>query len=243
MVFLEDWVCAGHDMSSSNCTDRSKADRMAPPGLAAVLACLYTGSLVIAGVLAAKAVTLAGVVVPAGVLAYCLTFLCTDIVAELYGRRAATRLVWGGLAALILSLLLIKAAVVWPPASFYRHQEAFAKTLGLAPRIMAASLVAYLFSQFHDVFIFHSLKRLTGGRFLWLRNNLSTALSQLIDSVIFIGLAFWGVMPVWPLIWGQWLVKLALALLDTPFVYLVVLSVRRWAGPSQQEEEAWLVRP
>jgi hypothetical protein len=92
---------------------------------------------------------------------------------------------------------------------------------------MVASLTAYLFSQYHDVWAFHFWKRVTTERFLWLRNNASTIVSQLLDSVVFITIAFYGSLPVMPLIFGQWVVKVGIALLDTPFVYLLVYVVRR----------------
>lgn len=187
-----------------------------------LMACFYAGCLVLGGILAAKIVTFWGINFPAGVIAYSLTFVCTDVVAEVYGRRAAGRLVGAGLAVMVLSLILIRIAVIWTPASFYEGQAAFAGVLGLAPRIMIASIVAFLISQFHDVWAFHLLRGVTGGRFLWLRNNISTGVSQFIDSTVFICVAFWGIMPVWPLILGQWLSKIVLAVLDTPLVYLLV---------------------
>jgi uncharacterized integral membrane protein (TIGR00697 family) len=96
---------------------------------------------------------------------------------------------------------------------------------------MIASLTAYLFSQYHDVWAFHFWRGVTGERFLWLRNNASTIVSQLLDSVVFITVAFYGVMPLMPLILGQWVVKVGIAVLDTPLVYLVVHLVRRRLPP------------
>jgi uncharacterized integral membrane protein (TIGR00697 family) len=99
--------------------------------------------------------------------------------------------------------------------------------MGSTSRIIIASFIAYLVSQFHDVWAFHFWKKITGGRHLWLRNNFSTAVSQFIDSSLFITVAFYGVMPVWPLIWSQWLVKLAIAFLDTPIIYGIVWLLRK----------------
>jgi uncharacterized integral membrane protein (TIGR00697 family) len=92
---------------------------------------------------------------------------------------------------------------------------------------MIASLVAYLCSQYHDVWAFHFWRRVTNARFLWLRNNASTIVSQLLDSVVFITIAFYGRMPVVPLILGQWVVKVGIAVLDTPLVYLLVYLLRQ----------------
>jgi uncharacterized integral membrane protein (TIGR00697 family) len=133
----------------------------------------------------------------------------------------------GGFITLVLAFLLTGVSILWPPASFWPHQEAYETILGSSARIMVASLTAYLFSQYHDVWAFHFWKRVTSDRFLWLRNNASTIVSQLLDSVVFITIAFYVSMPLVPLILGQWVVKVGIAALDTPFVYLLVYLVRR----------------
>ena len=192
-----------------------------------LLACIYAGSLVLAAVTASKIIAVGPIVVPAGVLAYCLTFPITDVISEVWGKEEAQSVVMGGFITLVLSFLLTSASIVWPPASFWPHQQAYQTILGSSARIMVASLTAYLFSQYHDVWAFHFWKRVTTERFLWLRNNASTIVSQLLDSVVFITIAFYGSLPVIPLIFGQWVVKVGIALLDTPFVYLLVYVVRR----------------
>lgn len=192
-----------------------------------VLAGIFVGSLVIASVLASKIITVFGLVVPAGVLAYCITFVVTDVVGELWGERHASMVVGAGFVALLAALLLVRLALAWPPAPFWPHDPAFHTILGSASRIIVASFTAYLVSQYHDVWAFNRLKDLTHGRHLWLRNNLSTAVSQLLDSVVFITIAFFGVMPIVPLILGQWAIKLVIALLDTPVIYATVWLLRR----------------
>ncbi len=191
-----------------------------------LLCALFAGSLTISAVLAAKIITVWGLTVPAGVLAYCITFVCTDVISELWGRQVANRVVWSGFLTLVFVLVLIQLALFWPAAQFWPHEEEFATVLGLTPRIILASLTAYLCSQLFDVQAFHFWKRLTKGRHLWLRNNLSTAMSQLLDSAVFISIAFYGQLPLWSLIWGQWAVKLGIAALDTLVVYLLVWYLR-----------------
>ncbi|ROQ89912.1 queuosine precursor transporter [Desulfosoma caldarium] len=196
-----------------------------------ILNSLFVGSLVIASVLASKIITVFGLVVPAGVLAYCVTFVVTDVIGELWGREKAKTVVLGGFVALVFSLLLVRLALMWPSAPFWPHEPAFRTVLDSTSRIIVASFGAYLLSQYHDVWVFHLLRRLSGGKHLWLRNNASTAVSQLIDTVVFITIAFYGVMPIAPLILGQWIIKLGIAFLDTPVIYAVVwvLKTRRWA--------------
>lgn len=193
----------------------------------ALLACIYAGSLVLAAVMASKIIVVGPLVVPAGVLAYCLTFLITDVISEVWGRERAQTVVMGGFITLVLVFALTGISILWAPAPFWPHQQAYETILGSSARIMVASLAAYLFSQYHDVWAFHFWRRLTSERFLWLRNNASTVVSQLLDSVVFITLAFYGTMPLAPLIVGQWVVKVGIALLDTPFVYLLVYLLRR----------------
>ena len=193
----------------------------------ALLACIYSGSLVLAAVMASKIIAVGRLVVPAGVLAYCLTFLITDVISEIWGKERAQTVVMGGFITLVLVFVLTGISILWPPASFWPHQKAYETILGTSARIMVASLTAYLFSQYHDVWAFHFWKRVTRDRFLWLRNNASTIVSQLLDSVVFITIAFYGSMPLVPLILGQWVVKVGIAVLDTPFVSLLVYLVRR----------------
>jgi queuosine precursor transporter len=202
----------------------------APPGTAfVVLAGLFVGALVIAAVLAAKIIVVGPFVVPAGVLAYSITFVCTDVVTELHGRARARQVVLAGLAALLAALLLIRIALAWPAAPFWENGAAFESVLSSSSRIAVASIVAYLVSQFTDVYLFAWIGARTGGRHLWLRNNAATMLSQLLDSAIFVSIAFAGAFPLLPVILGQWAVKLGIALLDTPVVYLAVALLRRRA--------------
>ena len=192
-----------------------------------LLACGHSGSLILAAVLASKIIAVGKLVVPAGVLAYSLTFIMTDVISEIWGKEQAQVVIIGGFIALVFAFALTGISILWPPASFWPHQESFETVLGSTSRIMIASLTAYLFSQYHDVWAFHFWKRITTNRFLWFRNNASTIVSQLLDSVVFITIAFYGVMPVLPLILGQWVVKVGIAALDTPVVYILVYLLRR----------------
>ena len=121
-------------------------------------------------------------------------------------------------------------AVNWQPAFPSEIFESFDSVLGLAPRIILASFVAYLISQHHDVLAFDMWKKVTKGKFLWLRNNASTFVSQFIDSVIFITIAFAGI-PGGPslieMILAQYFIKLMIAILDTPLIYMLTYLIDR----------------
>jgi uncharacterized integral membrane protein (TIGR00697 family) len=192
-----------------------------------LLVSIFVGALVISSVLASKIITIFGLFVPAGVLAYCITFVVTDVISELWGRERANRVVFSGFIALLITFLLIRLALWWDAAPIWREQRAFSAVLGSTSRIIIASFIAYLASQYHDVWAFHIWRRWTEERHLWLRNTASTVVSQFIDTLIFITIAFYGTMPVFSLIKGQYLIKVLIALLDTPFVYLVVMLIRK----------------
>ncbi len=195
-----------------------------------ILCAIFVGSLVISEILATKIMALGKIYLPAGVLAYAITFAITDVVSEIWGKNLARQLVLGGLLSVGVAFLLIWVAVVLPSAPFWTEEKAFVRILGMekgAGRIIVASIVAYAVSQYHDVWAFHFWRKVTRERHLWLRNNASTLTSQAIDTCLFIFLAFYGVFPLLPLILGQYFIKLCIALLDTPVVYGLVYFLRR----------------
>ncbi len=179
-------------------------------------------------------------IVPGAVFAYALTFFASDCYAELYGKRAAHTLVN---VAFVMNFVLL--ALVWLTiyAPVYGRSPVaagpFADVLGASTGVVVGSLAAYVVSQNWDVFVFHRLREYTDGDALWLRNVASTASSQAIDTVIFVTIAFYlfqglPLRLVAALALGQYLVKLLIALVDTPFVYAVVGIVRSrdWDTPA-----------
>lgn len=212
------------------------------------LAALFITSLVTAQLLAVKVLGLplpvelpvlgASLLVPAGVVAYALTFFATDCYAELYGRWAATVLVNVGFAMNVVMLGLVWLAIRLPGSDAGVDPAAFGQVLAPSTNIVLGSLLAYVVSQNLDVITFDSLRIRTEGAHLWLRNLASTGTSQLVDTAIFISVAFWAVPQLLgfgealsgsvllQLVIGQYLLKLGIAVLDTPFVYLVVRFVR-----------------
>ena len=187
-----------------------------------LLNCLFVVSLIIANVVASKIVSFWGLVVPAAIVAYPVTFLITDVIGEIWGKDEANRTVKIGFICQIFSLILITLAIMLPVAPFADNQLEFKSILGQSFRCVLASLIAYICSQSWDVFVFHKLKNINGEKHKWLRNNLSTMTSQIIDTAIFITIAFWGSVPnIITMILSQYLVKLVYALLDTPFFYIL----------------------
>jgi uncharacterized integral membrane protein (TIGR00697 family) len=206
------------------------------------LIALFVTALITAQVTASKVVEIGlpfgvpvtgeSIIVPAAVFAYALTFFASDCYAELYGKRAAQGLVNVAFVMNFVLLALIWLAIYAPIfADSPVGQDEFAGTLGASTGIVAGSLLAYIVSQNWDVIVFHRLKEFSDGEDLWLRNIVSTATSQLIDTVIFISVAFviFQGLPLEAgvsLVIGQYSFKLLLAALDTPFVYAVVRVIR-----------------
>jgi uncharacterized integral membrane protein (TIGR00697 family) len=182
---------------------------------------IFITSLLIANVVSAKIVTFGGLVIPAAIVAYPLTFLMTDIIGEIWGKEQANETVKLGFICQLISLILIGLAIILPVAPFADNQAEFKGIMAQSFRVVAASLVAYYCSQSWDVWVFHKIREKgTGNK--WLRNNLSTMTSQIIDTAIFITIAFIGSVPnIWVMIGSQYLIKCIYALLDTiPFYYL-----------------------
>jgi len=191
---------------------------------------MFVLALGAANVIASKVVMIFGFAAPAGIIVYPVTFMVTDVVSEVYGKRSSQRVVWTGFAMMLLLLGITRIAILLPSAPFYHQQSAFRQIFGASNRIIIASLIAYLASQTCDVALFHFWKKVTNSRHLWIRNNLSTMTSQLLDTILFIMVAFYGIYSFSDclrLIGGQYLFKFVFAILDTPFVYLGVGWARR----------------
>ena len=194
-----------------------------------LFALLYGGMTVLAGVLGNKQVALGPLAVEAGIFAFLLLVVLSSAVAELSGRATANRLVLWGFVPLLASMALILLVLGLPasPAMEAERLSGFQLILGQSPRLMAGGIVAYGVSQLLNVTIFSALRR-EGGRLLWLRAGLASMLSQIVDTLLFITIAFYGVFPIGPLLVGQMLAKVVLsAVLVPPLIYLFVGLGRR----------------
>jgi queuosine precursor transporter len=169
--------------------------------------------------------------ISAGIIPYPVTFLVTDIISEIYGKRRASEVVLSGLVAslFVLAIVMIAdntAATLWSPV----NNNLFSKVFGLTGVAVGASMMAYLAAQFIDIRVFHFWKKLTKGKHLWLRNNASTITSQFIDtSAVLIllclaGAIGWNRFP--DLLLNGFLFKILIALIDTPVIYLATYSLR-----------------
>lgn len=181
-----------------------------------------------------------------GIITYPITFLITDIVCEVFGKKKASLMVIFGFFASLLSLVFINISVILPGSevwinnslgykSVYEMQTAYESVFTLPGFLISASMLAYLVSQLIDVRIFHFLKNLTNGKKLWLRNNISTICSQLVDTIIvntiflYLGLNLeWST--IIEIIIASYIFKVLIAMLDTPLVYIGVKYIRRYVN-------------
>jgi uncharacterized integral membrane protein (TIGR00697 family) len=198
-------------------------------------AIFYGGMVCIAGVLGNKQVALGPLAVEAGIFAFLLLVVTSSAVAELHGRDTANRLVLIGFVPLIASLLISIAVLAVPAAKDMdpARLSAFETILGGTPRIWAGGILAYGTSQLLNVTIFSKLKGREGNRLLWLRSGVASVLSQIVDTLIFITVAFYGVFPIAELLLGQMLAKVVLSMvLVPPLIYAFVALGRRLDSPN-----------
>jgi len=205
------------------------AFRLGKTWLYALIAVNY----VLANIFVTKTITLFGLEATGGNVLYGAIFLSTDLLSEYYGKEAAKRGVFIGLGATIFYLVMSQFILIYKASpNDWGAAQGMEAIFSFAPGIVLASLTAYLISQLHDVWAFHFWKERFQGRLLWARNNFSTIVSQLIDSVVFATLAFSvfprlfmepeGVLPmdvVWQIVLTTYVLKLLVAVIDTPFIY------------------------
>lgn len=180
-------------------------------------------SIVLANIFVTKQMKLFGLDATGGNVLYASIFLATDLLNEHYSKKAAKDAVKIGFFAALLYLISSQCIIRYLPSEYDTVHNGMQTIFAFAPRIIIASLLAYLVSQFHDIWAYHFIWKRTGQKLLWLRNNGSTWISQLIDSVIFAVVAFIGTFPVkvvFQIILSTYLLKIVVALLDTPFMYL-----------------------
>jgi uncharacterized integral membrane protein (TIGR00697 family) len=221
-------------------------DKLTAQRIYLILAGLFIASLVVSNLIFQKFFSweFFGIYtfeISVGILPYPITFLITDIISEIYGKRKANQVVTTGIFASIFSLLIIYIADAVPATKWSPIDDVlFSKVFGATTIAVFASMVAYLLAQYIDIQLFHFWKKLTKGRHLWLRNNFSTFLSQFVDtfSVLFLLCSFnkidWDLFG--PLLLSGFLFKVIIAALDTPLLYASVFAFRKRFKLKQGEE-------
>ncbi|MBT8238784.1 MAG: queuosine precursor transporter [Croceitalea sp.] len=179
--------------------------------------------------------------VSVGILPYPITFLITDLISEIYGKKKANQVVTAGIFASFFSMGIVMVAILVPAIADSGIDDAtFTQVFGLSPLGVLASMLAYLFAQYVDISIYHFWKKLTNGKMLWLRNNFSTFSSQLIDTLTVVALlCAFDVLP-WDKFYGLvisgFIFKIIIAFFDTPLLYLFVYLLRKRFNLKVNEE-------
>ena len=198
-----------------------------------VVVAVFITCLVIANIIAVKLVTIFGLTVPAATIIFPISYICGDVLTEVYGFRRARQVIWLGFGCNLLAVVAIWAGQMLPGAAIWDAQAAYERILGFAPRLLLASFCAYLVGEFANSMVLARMKVLTAGRMLWTRTIGSTIIGEGLDSLIFVSIAFWGVIPPAVLlstIVTQWLFKIAYEVLATPLTYTVVNFLKRREG-------------
>ncbi len=198
-----------------------------------VVVALFVTTLITANIIAVKLVGFFGLVLPAAVIVFPISYICGDVLTEVYGYRVARRVIWLGFLCNLLAVAVIVLGGFLPAAPFWDAQEAYDRILGYAPRLLVASFLAYLIGEFANAIVLAKMKVATNGRFLWSRTIGSTLVGQGLDSLVFIVLAFVGTIPLAALLAAvvtQWLVKSLYEALATPLTYIVVNRLKRAEG-------------
>jgi uncharacterized integral membrane protein (TIGR00697 family) len=188
-------------------------------------AALFITCLLAANIIAAKLITVGGLTLTAGIVIFPLSYVLGDVLTEVWGYAVSRRVIWLGFACNALMVVAIWAGGELPAAPFWKGQAAYQEILGLAPRILLASFVAYLVGEFANAFVLAKLKIVTEGRWLWTRTIGSTVVGQGLDSIVFVTLAFAGTVPAAALagiVGAQWAVKVAYEAAATPLTYAAV---------------------
>jgi len=205
----------------------------------ATITAVFVTSLIVSNIIAVKLISVGPLALTAAVVIFPVSYIFGDVLTEVYGYARARQVIWIGFGCNVLAVAAIYISIRLPASPFWAagslesaqaSQVAYEAVLGFAPRLLLASFIAYLVGEFVNSFVMAKMKIVSRGRHLWMRTIGSTVVGQLVDSGIFILVAFVGVVPadrLVPIIVSQWLVKSAYEALSTPLTYVVVYYLKR----------------
>jgi uncharacterized integral membrane protein (TIGR00697 family) len=208
---------------------------------------IFITCLITANITAVKLIIIGGqdddawrLLMPAGIVIFPISYICADVLTEVYGYRHMRRVIWLGFLCNLLTVVAIWVGQILPPAPFWDGQLAYERILGYTPRLLVSSFLAYLVGEFTNAFVLAKMKIVTKGRWLWMRTIGSTLVGQSLDSLVFVTLAFLGTIPLPHLataIITQWLVKTGYEAVATPLTYVVVAYLKRQEGIDVYDHE------
>jgi uncharacterized integral membrane protein (TIGR00697 family) len=192
---------------------------------------LFCVSLVVSNIIAGKLYAAPfGLVLPSAVWLFPMVYILSDIIPEVYGLFMTRKVIWMGFILNAFAVLFFTLTLSLPHPEFWQHQEAYTTVLGFTPRLLIASLIAYLVGTHANAWVLVKVKLLTNGKFLWMRTISSTIVGETLDSTLFIVVAFWGIVPFVALpsmILAQTSFKILYEIIATPLTYLAVNFVKK----------------
>ncbi|MCX7965052.1 MAG: queuosine precursor transporter [Syntrophorhabdaceae bacterium] len=198
-----------------------------------IIVSIFITCLITSNIISVKLIHVFGIILPAGVIIFPVSYIIGDVLTEVYGYSRSRRVIWlGFLCNLILTIFIWFAGII-KPAQIWDGQMAYEKILGFTPRLLVASFIAYLAGEFTNAYVLAKMKILTKGRWLWTRTIGSTLVGQGIDSLLFISIAFMGSVPflnLLTIVISQWLFKTAYEIVVTPFTYVAVNFLKQKEG-------------
>jgi len=198
-----------------------------------LLASIFIACLITSNVIAVKIVNIVGLTLPAGVIIFPVNYIINDVLTEIYGYQKARLVIILGFLANVIFVIGVLSAIVLPSAVFWENQNAFISILGFTPRLLTASMTAYLVGSISNAWVMERMKVLTNGKMLWTRTIGSTVIGEGLDSLIFITIAFVGHLPfeiIVSMVFTQWLFKLGYEAIVTPVTYRVVTLFKKLEG-------------
>jgi len=194
---------------------------------------IFITCLITSNIIAVKLVNIFGLILPAAILIFPISYIFGDVLTEVYGYRQARQVIWLGFFCNLIAVVAIWLGQILPGASFWDGQAAYERILGYTPRLLGASFLAYLVGEFANSFVLAKMKIATNGRWLWARTIGSTLVGQGLDSLVFMTLAFIGTIPLTVLagaIVAQWLSKSVYEAIITPLTYVLVNFLKKREG-------------
>ena len=198
-----------------------------------VVSALFVTCLITANIIIAKQISIGGIILPAAIVIFPVSYIIGDVLTEVYGYQEARRVIWLGFLCNLITVVAIWLAKILPPAPVFEAQGAYERILGSTPRFLLASFTAYLAGEFANSFVLAKMKIITRGRWLWTRTIGSTLVGQAVDTVVVLAIAFIGVLPLSVLglmMVFHWLFKCIYEALATPLTYVVVGYLKRKEG-------------
>lgn len=218
-------------MNNQNNDDAKMNKSTGYTGMFVVLAMIFITCFIVSNIIAGKMWALTeNIAFPASVILFPITYIMSDVFTEVYGFERTRRVIWAGFACNLIAVLGYVITIILPYPAYWFVQDAYAVVLGITPRLIIASLVAYLIGEFSNSIVMSKLKIKTGGKYLWVRTIGSSIIGEGLDCVIFILIAYAGIIPsdkLFSMIVFQYLFKVGFEVLCTPLTYWITGTLKK----------------